>query len=59
MAGCPKGGVVLDPFMGSGTTALVAYKHDRKFLGIELNKKYLDEITIPRIKCETRQLKLF
>lgn len=59
MAGCPKGGIVLDPFMGSGTTAIVAHKHDRKFVGIELNQKYLNEIAIPRIEAETAQLKLF
>jgi len=51
--------VVLDPFLGSGTTAMVAYKHDRKFIGIELSKPYLDDIAIPRIEKETRQLKLF
>jgi len=33
--------VVLDPFMGSGTTALVARKLDRNYIGIELNKKYI------------------
>lgn len=36
-AGCPKGGVVLDPFVGSGTTALVARKLERKFIGIDIN----------------------
>jgi site-specific DNA-methyltransferase (adenine-specific) len=40
-AGCPKGGVVLDPFMGSGTTALVARRLGRKFIGIELNQDYV------------------
>lgn len=40
-AGCPKGGVVLDPFMGSGTTALVAQKLGRHFIGIELNPHYV------------------
>jgi DNA modification methylase len=39
-AGCPIGGTVLDPFMGSGTTALVARKLGRKSLGIELNAEY-------------------
>ena len=34
-------GTVLDPFMGSGTTALVARKHGRKSVGIELNEAYL------------------
>lgn len=40
-AGCPKGGVVLDPFMGSGTTALVARRLGRNFIGIELNQNYV------------------
>ena len=39
-AGCPEGGVVLDPFMGSGTTGLVAYNAGRDFVGIELNPTY-------------------
>ena len=59
LAGCPEGGTVLDPFFGSGTTGIVAYKHGRKFIGIELSKTYLDDIAIPRLKKETRQLKLF
>lgn len=37
-----KPGVVLDPFMGSGTTALVAKKLGMNFIGFELNKKYID-----------------
>lgn len=40
-AGCPKGGIVLDPFMGAGTTAVVANKLDRNFIGIELNDDYI------------------
>jgi len=39
-AGCPIGGTVLDPFMGTGTTALVARKLDRNFIGFELNHEY-------------------
>ena len=50
---------VLDPFFGSGTTGLVAYRHDRKFVGIELSQTYLDDIAIPRIKLERKQRKLF
>lgn len=41
LAGCPKGGIVLDMFMGSGTTALVARKLDRIFIGAELNPEYI------------------
>ena len=40
-AGCPENGIVLDPFMGGGTTALVARKLNRNFIGIELNPKYV------------------
>jgi len=41
LAGCPKGGIVLDPFMGAGTTALVAMSHGRHFTGFELNPEYI------------------
>ena len=40
LAGCPEGGVVLDPFLGSGTTAAVAKKLGRHYVGIELNPDY-------------------
>lgn len=39
-AGCPEKGVVLDPFMGSGTTAAVAKRLNRNYVGIELNNEY-------------------
>ena len=41
-AGCPKGGKVLDPFFGAGTTGLVAMRLGREFIGIELNEKYCE-----------------
>lgn len=41
LAGCPKGGIVLDPFSGAGTTALVAKRLNRRFIGIELNPQYV------------------
>ena len=40
-AGCPVGGVVLDPFCGSGTTGAVAISEGREFVGIELNPAYV------------------
>lgn len=40
LAGSPKGGVVFDPFTGSGTTAVVALKNGRDFIGTELNPEY-------------------
>lgn len=42
LAGCKPGGTVLDPFSGSGTTGLVAGKHGRKYVGVDLNSDYLD-----------------
>ena len=41
-AGCPEGGIVLDPFMGSGTTAVVARKLNRNYIGFELNAEYVE-----------------
>lgn len=41
LAGCPIGGTVLDPFFGAGTTGLVAQKHGRNCVGIELNPDYI------------------
>jgi site-specific DNA-methyltransferase (adenine-specific) len=41
LAGCPEGGLVLDPFMGAGTTALVARRLGRDFLGFELVAEYV------------------
>lgn len=37
-----EGGVVLDPFLGSGTTALAAYRLNRQYLGIDLSPEYCD-----------------
>jgi DNA modification methylase len=41
LAGAPAGGIVLDPFMGSGTTAQVATDLGRQFIGCELNPEYV------------------
>jgi DNA modification methylase len=41
-AGCPEGGVVLDPFGGSGTTGIVAALNNRNAILIELNQNYID-----------------
>ena len=42
LSSCPKGGIVLDPFMGSGTTAKVARDNNRNSIGIEINPEYED-----------------
>ncbi len=45
LAGCPPGGLVLDPFAGSGTTLLVALKLSRRAVGIELKPDYAELAT--------------
>ena len=42
LAGCPKNGLVLDPFFGAGTTGVVASKLRRNYLGLELNPEYVE-----------------
>ena len=53
-----EGDVVLDPFMGSGTTGKMAILNNRNFIGIELNEEYF-KIAERRIGLEKSQLKLF
>ena len=50
-ASCPEGGIVLDPFSGAGTTALVAKKSGRNFVGIDCNSDYI-KIAKARLKKE-------
>ncbi|MEA3121721.1 MAG: hypothetical protein QOH33_1276 [Paraburkholderia sp.] len=40
LSSCPPGGRVLDPFMGSGTTAVACARHGREFVGYEINESY-------------------
>ncbi|HEY8606595.1 MAG TPA: site-specific DNA-methyltransferase [Noviherbaspirillum sp.] len=54
-AGCPPGGLVLDPFFGAGTTGLVADRLQRDCIGIELNPAYA-EIARRRIQGEASLL---
>jgi DNA modification methylase len=56
-ATCPVDGIVLDPFMGAGTTGLVALKNARRFVGIELNPEYI-ELANKRLKSLLLQTKL-
>lgn len=42
-AGCPPGGVVLDPFMGSGSTAVAARDTGRYYIGCDLSLKYVEQ----------------
>lgn len=57
LAGCPRGGVVLDPFNGSGTTGVVAVKNERNYIGIELNPAYV-EMAEERLYEATAQQKI-
>jgi DNA modification methylase len=52
LAGCPEGGTVLDPFAGAGTTGMVALRHGRSFVGIELSAEYAQ---LARDRIETDQ----
>jgi DNA modification methylase len=51
LAGCPEGGTVLDPFLGSGTTAMVAKQNGCKYIGIELNPAYM-KLAMKRVRQE-------
>jgi DNA modification methylase len=58
LAGCPENGIVLDPFMGSGTTGMVAAIHQRNFIGFELNPEYckMAEKRIEETKAQIRMI---
>lgn len=58
LAGCPKGGTVLDPFNGSGTTGQVALEHGCNYIGIELNPEYL-ALTRKRLEPLLAQRRIF
>lgn len=51
--------IILDPFCGSGTTGVVALRNNRKFIGVDTEKDYLDRYTIPRINEIIEQGHLF
>jgi len=53
LAGCPKDGVVLDPFNGAGTTGLVSVQNGRNYIGIELNAEYLE---MARIRIDAAEV---
>jgi DNA modification methylase len=55
-AGCPDSGIVLDMFMGSGTTAIVAKSLGRQYIGIELNPEY---VKLANKRLTTVQMSIF
>jgi DNA modification methylase len=58
LAGCPEGGIIYDPFMGTGSTAEAALRANRKFIGSEMSSKYCD-IANKRLKPYLQQQNLF
>ncbi len=58
LAGCPKGGIIYDPFMGTGSTAEAAIRAGRKFIGSEMSEEYV-RIAEERLAPFLRQLTLF
>lgn len=50
LATCPEGGTVLDPFCGTGTTLVAARNLDRKSVGIDISRRYLE---LTQERCET------
>jgi DNA modification methylase len=52
LAGSRPGDLILDPFAGSGTTGRVAIRHNRQFIGTELNYKYIAEIAPKRLTVQ-------
>lgn len=55
LAGCPEGGTVLDPFMGSGTTLVTANELDRNCIGFDINSDYCDMANRRREKAMSQQ----
>jgi site-specific DNA-methyltransferase (adenine-specific) len=49
------GDVVLDPFSGSATTGVVALRHGRKYIGIDLSAEYIDTLAVPRLTDEVNR----
>ena len=58
LAGSEKGDIVLDPFMGSGTTAVVAKKNSRAYIGCELHEEYAS-LQTDRIRTIPNKLPLY
>ena len=57
LAGSAVGGTVLDPFTGSGTVGVVSLRHQRNFIGVEINPEYA-EIAKKRIDESVGSLRL-
>lgn len=58
IAGCPKGGLVYDPFSGMATTAHMCIRTERNFIGSEMGEKYFND-SVRELELHKSQLKLF
>lgn len=58
LAGCPEGGIIYDPFCGTGTTAEIALRSNRKFIGSEMSEEYC-KIANERLELFLKQYNLF
>ncbi len=58
LAGCPEGGIIYDPFMGTGSTAEAALRANRVFIGSEMSEEYI-KICNQRLSPFLQQTKLF
>jgi DNA modification methylase len=58
LAGCPEGGIIYDPFMGTGSTAEAALRANRKYIGSEMSFEYV-EICNNRLEPFLKQMNLF
>ena len=56
IATCPRGGIVLDPYCGTGTACRIAYELNRRSIGIDINGKYIEQA---RASIEQKPLSLF
>lgn len=57
LAGCPEGGLIYDPFMGTGSTAQAAIRSKRNFIGSEMSEKYM-KICNKRLEPLLKQIQL-
>jgi len=58
LSGCPEGGLIYDPFMGTGSTAEASLRANRNFIGSEMSEKYIS-ICSKRLEPLMKQTKLF
>ena len=56
VATCPRGGIVLDPYCGTGTACKIAYEMNRRSIGIDINPDYVKRA---RASIELKPLSLF